>query len=302
MITFEHFLQLPTREVAALVKASGRKVCAFAADGTRRWFVLEHADKIKGDFAGPYLHASVQNQVDLCTMLFDHGIDTLLVSMFGYKLLYRGDEYIKRVTCDGIALIATDPIYRAFYERYNVKVGFYGEYSNAFTGTPYEHALKSIAEITQATRQNTSFRLYYGAFADHATDITARLAVEHYRTEGSIPDQKTLIRKYYGDDLEPISLFIGFDRFHLFDIPLLTTGLEDLYFSLSPSPYMTQTQLRAILYDHLYVRNTPEPDYTKLPKDEQDWLRDYYRENKDYAFGVGKIRSNIWIPVQGSEK
>ena len=64
--------------------------------------------------------------------------------------------------------------------------------------------------------------------------------------------------------LPPVELFIGFDKFTVFDMPLLTTGEEDLYFSVSPSPYMTIRQLRAILYDHLYVRRTPEPDYTTL--------------------------------------
>jgi adenosine tuberculosinyltransferase len=108
-----------------------------------------------------------------------------------------------------------------------------------------------------------------------------------------------LIRKYYGEELPPVSMFIGFDKFSVFDMPLLATGEEDLYFSLSPSPYMTQHQLRAILYDHLYVRPTPEPDYTKLTEKELNWLRDYYQRNKDYAFGVGKLKFNLWIPQRG---
>jgi hypothetical protein len=111
-----------------------------------------------------------------------------------------------------------------------------------------------------------------------------------------------LIRKYYGEELPPVSMFIGFDKLSVFDMPLLTTGEEDLYFSLSPSPYMTPHQLRAILYDHLYVRPSSEPDYTKLAKEELDWLRTYYRKNRDYAFGVGKLKFNLWIPEWGSEE
>jgi hypothetical protein len=82
-------------------------------------------------------------------------------------------------------------------------------------------------------------------------------------------------------------------------MPLLATGEEDLYFSLSPSPYMTKRQLRAILYDHIYVRRMPEPDYTKLSHDELRWLREYYQNNKDYAFGVGKPKFNLWLPETG---
>jgi tuberculosinol/isotuberculosinol synthase len=111
-----------------------------------------------------------------------------------------------------------------------------------------------------------------------------------------VPDKQTLVQKYYGEDLPPVSFFIGFDKFSVFDMPLLSTGAEDLYFSLSPSPYMTQRQLRAILYDHIYVRRTLEPDYTKLTEDELAWLRNYYRDNKDYAFGVGRLKFNLWFP------
>jgi tuberculosinol/isotuberculosinol synthase len=117
-----------------------------------------------------------------------------------------------------------------------------------------------------------------------------------------VPDKQTLIRKYYGEDMSPVSIFIGFDKFSVFDMPLLATGEEDLYFSVSPSPYMTQRQLRAILYDHIYIRPTPEPDYTNLAAEELSWLRDYYRKNKDYAFGVGKLKYNLWIPERGSEE
>ena len=301
MIPFERFLQLSTVEVAALVRATGRKVCVFPVNGTRRWFVLEHAEKIEADFFETYLKISIQNHVELCTLLFDHGIDTILAPMFGHELMHRGDEYTQRVGIDGLACMATNKNYLEFFERYNVKVRFYGDYRDVLTGTPYEYALKSMYAVTEATKHNTSFCLFFGIFADKATDTISRLCVEHYLTEGSIPDKHTLIRKYYGEDLPPVSMFIGFDKFSVFDMPLLTNGEEDLYFSLSPSPYMTQYQIRAILYDHIYVRPTPEPDYTKLTGDELNWLQEYYRRNKDYAFGVGRLKFNLWIPGRGSE-
>jgi tuberculosinol/isotuberculosinol synthase len=300
MIPFESFLQLPTPEVAALVKATGPKVCVFPVNGTRRWFLLEHAEKIQGDFFEAYMNFSIKNHVELCAMLFDHGIDTILAPVFGRELMRRGDEYTQRVGIDGLVRTATDKSYRDFFEEYNVRVHFYGDYRDVLIGTPYEHALKSIYEVTEVTKQNTNVHLFFGVFADEVTETISRLAVEHYLAQGSIPDKQTLIRKYYGEDMPPVSMFIGFDKFSVFDMPLLATGEEDLYFSLSPSPYMTQHQLRSILYDHIFVRPTPEPDYTKLPGDELKWLRDFYRDNKDYAFGVGKLKFNLWIPERGS--
>lgn len=299
MIPFERFLQLPTSEVAALVKAAGPKVCGFPMNGTRRWFVLEHAEKIKDDFFGAYVRAISQNQIELFSMMFDHGIEILLSPIFGRELLNRGDEYTRRVGMDGLAGIITDKAYLEFFERYSVKVRFYGDYRELLTGTPYENTFKSMCQVMEATKHNTGPHLFFGVFADQVTETTARLAVEHYQVAGSVPDKQALIRRYYGEDLPPVSLFIGFDKFSVFDMPLLTTGEEDLYFSLSPSPYMTQDQLRAILYDHLYVRPTPEPDYTKLSDNELGWLRDYYHKNKDDAFGVGKLKFDLWIPKGG---
>jgi tuberculosinol/isotuberculosinol synthase len=302
MISFEDFLQLPTSQVAAQVRASGQKVCVFPVNGTRRWFMLEHAEKIRNDFFEAYMNLSIKNHVDLCAMLFDHGIEILLAPVFGRELMLRGDEYTRRVGIDGLMRTASDPAYRQFFEQYNVRVRFYGDYREVLTGTPYEYALNSMLEVMEATKQNTAFRLFFGVFADDVTETISRLSVEHFLAQGAVPDKQTLIRNYYGEELPPVGLFIGFDKFSVFDMPLLTTGQEDLYFSVSPSPYMTQYQLRAILYDHLYVRPTPEPDYTELADEELAWLRDYYRSNQHHVFGVGKLKFNLWIPERGSEE
>jgi tuberculosinol/isotuberculosinol synthase len=300
MIPFERFLQLPTEEVAALVKATGRKVVVFPVNGTRRWFMLEHADSLNSDFLSAYLDASIQNHVQLCAMLFDHGIHTLLAPVFGRELIRRGDEYTRRVGMDGLVRTATDPAYRNFFETYNVRVRFYGDYRDLLKGTPFEYVLGALYEVAEATQHNTAHNLYFGVFADESVETIARLSVEHYLTHGAIPDKTALIRAYYGEDLPPVSLFIGFDKFSAFDMPLLATGEEDLYFSISPSPYMTERQLRAILYDHLYTRRIPEPDYTQMPPEELGWLRDYYRAHRHLALGIGKLKFNLWLPETGN--
>ncbi len=302
MISFKDFLQLSSEELVTLVKASGPKVCVFPVNGTRRWFMLEHADDIKDDFFEAYMNLSIKNHVDLCALLFEHGIEIILAPVFGRELMNRGDEYTQRVGIDGLVRTATDQNYRQFFEQYNVRVRFYGDYHEVLLGTPYAYALQSIDEVTAATKHNDRFRLFFGVFADEATETISRLSIEHYLAQGTAPDKQTLIRNYYGEDLPPVSLFIGFDKFSVFDMPLLGTGQEDLYFALSPSPYMTQHQLRAILYDHLYVRPVSEPDYTKLSREELNWLREYYRKNKDRAFGVGKLKFNLWIPERGIEE
>jgi tuberculosinol/isotuberculosinol synthase len=296
VIPFEHFLQLPTEDVAALVRATGHKVCVFPVNGTRRWFMLEHADKIGDDFIAAYMDESIKNHVELCAMLFDHGVQTILAPVFGKELMRRGDEYTKRVGIDGLVRTATDPHYRRFFAEYDVRVRFYGDYRDVLTGTPYEYALKSMYEVSETTRQNSRFQLFFGVFADESIETVARFSVEHYLAQGAVPDKEALIRKYYGEDVPPVSMFIGFDKFSAFDMPLLATGEEDLYFSVSPSPYMTEHQLRTILYDHLYLRRTPEPDYAKFSSSQLNWLRSYYRAHQDHVLGTGKLKFDLWLP------
>jgi adenosine tuberculosinyltransferase len=302
LISFERFLQLSSAEVAALVKATGQKVCVFPVNGTRRWFMLEHEDKIGNDFFDAYMSESIRNHIELCSRLFDHGVHTILAPVFGRDLMRRGDEYTRRVGMDGLVRTATDGSYQDFFARYDVKVRFYGDYRDVLTGTPYEYALKSIYDLTEATKHNASHRLFFGVFADESLETVARLSVEHFLAQGAVPDKQALIRKYYGEDLPPVSIFIGFDKFSAFDMPLLSTGAEDLYFSVSPSPYMTERQVRAILYDHIYLRRAPEPDYTKLSRQELDWLRQYYRENQDRALGVGELKFDLWLPQTTGQK
>ena len=299
MIPLERFLELPTDEVAALVKTTGQKVVVFPVNGTRRWFMLEHAEKTEDNFFEAYMDVSIKNHVQLCSMLYDHGIYTILTPVFGRELMHRGDEYTKRVGMDGLVRTATDKSYRDFFEEYKVRVRFYGDYRDILKGTEFESVLGSLYEVMDVTKNNTQFNLYFGVFADESTDTISRLSVEHYLAHGAVPDKDTLIRKYYGEHLPPVSMFIGFEKFSAFDFPLLSNSSEDLYFSVSPSPYMTERQLRAMLYDHIYTRRMPDADYTSMEKRELDWLREYYRSNMDSVLGTGKLKFGIWFAEPG---
>jgi adenosine tuberculosinyltransferase len=45
-----------------------------------------------------------------------------------------------------------------------------------------------------------------------------------------------LIDAYYGVPVPDRSLYVGFAQPEMYDVPLLTTGLEHLYATLNPSP------------------------------------------------------------------
>jgi len=102
---------------------------------------------------------------------------------------------------------------------------------------------------------------------------------------------------YYGEYVEPVDFFVGFDKFCVFDMPLVGTGNEDLYFTIRPSPYLSERQLRHILYDHLYSRRGGDPDYSIMSSDDWSLMKDFYRGNIDRTMGVGIRRGQIWYPL-----
>ncbi len=295
---YETFLKIPREEAAHLTRAGGPVVCVFPINGTRRWFLLEYPPAMWGedDFLTAYLKASLRRQIDLLRLFFEHGIDTLMMPVFGPDLLARGPGYF-RAAVTTMKQLAADPTFRNFYQTYGVRVRFYGDYRRSLISTPGEELVDVFEQTTQETVRNDRCRLLYGVFGNDAAETIGEIAVRYYQEHHRLPDKRTLVERYYGEVIPPVSLFIGFDKFSAFDMPLVATGNEDLYFTVSPSPYLTEQQLRAILYDHLFARRVEEPDYETLPKESIERMRAFYQLNQERTLGVGFVRDGFWYPL-----
>lgn len=298
MITLKKFLKLPTEEVSALVKSSGSKTLVFPINGTRRWFAMEYGEQEFEDPIHAFMDIAGRRQIEIYRLCFDHGIDTLLTPVIGPEILATRNTYMQKIGGEGLARFVTHLDFVSFYEEYGVRVHFYGDYARKLKGTPYEHLIELFDGIADSTRKNSSFRIFYGAFADDLTSsaIVAELAVRYHAEHGVIPDHKKLIELYYGDTIEKANIFIGFDRFAAFDYPLLRWGEEDLYFTLFPSLYMDQERFREILYDHVFTRRTREPDFSEMSENAIKKVQGYYQKNRGKTLGTGKLLHKVWIP------
>jgi tuberculosinol/isotuberculosinol synthase len=290
------FQDLPVADVAQLVRSAGPKVCVFPINGTRRWFLIEHPQPEWGDFAAAYRDIASRRHIELYRLFFDHGVDTLLTPIFGPDLLERS-ETDAQVATEGLALLAAHPDFLEFYRAYQVRVRFYGDYRTFFASRPHAYLSDLFDKATAQTLPHSRHRLFFGVCAHDAPETIARLAVQFHAEQGRLPDKRALVEMYYGEYVEPVDLFIGFDRFCVFDMPLVTTGNEDLYFTVSPSPYLSERQLREILYDHLYSRRGGEPDYAAMEPGDWRLMRDFYQLNRDKTLGVGVKRGQIWYPL-----
>jgi tuberculosinol/isotuberculosinol synthase len=292
----ETFQDLPLTEFARLVRAAGPKACVFPINGTRRWFMMEYPLSREEDMTLVYRDVAAKRHIELYRLFFEHGVDTLLTPIFGPDLLERGEAYARMAT-EGLALLATHADFVDFYDAYQVRVRFYGDYRQYFGATPYAYLADLFDEATARTLSHERYRLFFGVCAQSATEQVARLAVQYHAEHGCVPDERALIEMYYGEYIKPVDLFVGFDRFCVFDMPLLATGNEDLYFTVSPSPYLSERQLRDVLYDHLYNRRGGEPDYSALASDDWKLMAVFYRANRDKTLGVGIRRGQIWYPL-----
>jgi len=288
------FLNLPTNDVAKIVRGDRTKTCVFPFNGTRRWFLLERGRTFNGDAAKQYIELTTQGYINTYKLVFDHGLDNIVAPVFGGELLSnRGEEYMRQIGVS-LSLLATHPAFVNFYNEYDVRVHFYGDYRKQLKGTSYAYISDQFDEITRKTSGHKTRALFYGAFAEDATVTISELAIQHFQQTGKHPTRRDLIETYYGEFIEQADIFIGYEKFNVFDYPMLSWGEESLYFTVAPSLYMSGNQLRSILYDFLYLRPIQDPDYFSMPEEDFESMRKYYEVNREVTFGIGEMRGGIW--------
>jgi tuberculosinol/isotuberculosinol synthase len=291
---FATFQKLTRAEVADEVRRAQATVCAFPINGTRRWLLLEHPQFTVSD----YIELNARRHVEIYRLLFDHGIDTILAPIYEPVMHRRGEDYRQKVIAQGLAAVATHPVFTDFYEECQVRVRFYGDYSTIFPGTACAHLPDLYDRVMQETRAHQAHRLFYGVSTRRAVEDVVGRAIRQYAGRELLPDRAALIELYYGEPLPPVSLFITSGKFNVFGMPLLDSDDTSLYFTVAPSPFLTEQQLRAILYDHLYSRrSSARSDYADLTPDKVDRMRAFYELHRETTLGIGVVRAGTWYPV-----
>ena len=289
------WLGWPTERVSRWISAQPEPVVmGWPYNGTRRWYV---AYRRRNPRAKDYLGVLIRRQAELHRLIFAHGVRVILAPSFGAETLKRGEAYTQ-YALGGLARLPDDEVYRALIDS-GVRIRFYGDYEETLRAAGLRSALDTCATLTEATASGEGPLLLIGLFADDPFPTIARLSVEFAEREGHPPDRAELIEAYYGLPVPDLSLYVGFEKPEMFDVPLLTNGLENLYATLNPSPDLTQRQLREILYDHLVTRRAAPVDYDALSPEAQLELAEYNERCKGDTFGIGRIDllTGLWRPL-----
>lgn len=290
----EEWLGWPRQAVSGWIRSSPEPlVVGWPFNGTRRWYLLH---SLQSPSAESYVRTVVREQARHQHLLFELGASAILAPCFGYELLERGGEYTYSVA-EAIFEIGKDPINRAMFER-GVRLRFYGDYEQVLDTPRLRPMLDECHKLMERTAGNRGPLLLLGLFADSPHERIARISVDFNQRWGRAPGRQELVREYYGVEVPDLSLYIGFAQPALFDVPLITTGEEDLYATLVPSPEVTEKQLREIIYDHLVLRRVEDADYENFSAEAIERLREYSETRREQTLGMGRIDplTGMWNP------
>ncbi len=295
------FQNLSTPEVAAIVREHGPGTVVFAAGGTTRWFILNHLNGWPADMSywQGYLKYGGQRFVEIVRMFFDHGVHTLFThAIVPGQLEGKGEGYSPMALTSGMERIAGTSEFLKFYDEYEVRVRFFGNYRQVLDGSRYADALALFDQIQERTRTYDRRRLFWG-FNSEQDQITPilELAVQYYQHHGRVPNREEVVELHYDEPVEPVDVFISFNRSRTAALmPPLLGGRADLYFTVGLSFDFSQQQLRSIFYDHLYARRGQHRDYSQLSASAFSEMQAFYRLNQGNVIGLGRRYEpgNIW--------
>lgn len=295
MTDLDTFIHLPEERIAHLLHERGAITCIFPIAGVRRWYAMEYGRALAGSLV-PHYRAEVSKRLlDLYRMFFQHGIHTLLSPLPG--LLEEPKESLPS-RLRWLELLTTDSDFLSFYQTFDVRVYFYGDYRRELAGTPYAHLSGQLERLSQYTRHHRARRLFYGIFPRNAAENLADLSVRHFIRTGRIPDRRVMSELYYGEAIEAAHLFIGFGAFNPAEYPLLDFNDRNLYFTAAPSFYLERDQFRRILHDHLHPRL--EPEATHLSEPELAAMKEFYLAQRNAALGLGSLRPGLALASTAS--
>jgi len=162
-----------------------------------------------------YMEVIARKYILLFSMLLDHGIDTILSPAFGDELLTRGEAVCQCIAhawgCPSLERL----ILWLFYRQYDTRVRISTEnYPETLEQTHVIGPCWIFWKIISTPDQfscTTPF-IFWAYIANDATQQVGKLAIEFYLKEKRLPKRREIVSEYYGEYVEPATIFIGFEK------------------------------------------------------------------------------------------
>lgn len=301
-LSMTDFLKIDRAEIAEIVKERGLPRCAaIMLDGTRR--VLKIKPGFHDDhwlYHEDHITGLIHKSIEVADTFFDFGVDTIVGPLASLGNLNRKD--FMPVGLDRLLKPLIDEYSFSIYRKHNAAVSFYGDLEHARNmpgGEIIDRYIESFGK-TNPKFPEKNILIGIGFSTDRETEIVANLAIDHYKETGNKPNQKDLIKKYFGMDVPQIDIFIRTNEVKPSGglTPLLIQHDTQLYFPVSPGIMsLSENTLRKILYDYLYSRVLSHGmhEHSPITNEQAEIIKDFYDQHRDDVLGLGRRVGDMWI-------
>jgi hypothetical protein len=293
-VSSNDWLTLSGPELAKIVNKANLAVMV-PSDGSRRHYLLNvrRPDEVS---ASHYLASMGRALAQLIGRLFLHGVKTVVISMLEGPNFERSTDYVERGIAGAHAII-TGETFAALYREHGVRARLCGAY-DLFCEPRVRNALQETDRTLGAMTPTGSRLLLYGFFprrpVDEVIERSARLSLQL----GRAPSHAEVHAACYPHGPGRLDALINSDWMRAGRLvpPILDEGTH--YYHLNFSPYaLTDEDVRAILYDLLFVRRPEPPEGVNYSPETLEAFREYAAQHGRKIIGLGRrVGPGIWQP------
>lgn len=282
---------MPAEELATLVAPADLAVM-IGQDGTRR-SAFRRDPSARTDWKR-YTEVAAEMTLEVIGLCFRLGVRSVMVTVLWPPNFERSEKYVEAFLGPFGLPRLYDERHRAFYADWDARARLTGAWRQATTSVAAR--MEGIAASLAAATPSGSRSVYWECDAGSIMGALLAVAVRMG------PDEAALRAALYPEGPDRLDLAIKCGRIRSLNrvvCPLLVDR-ADIYVTNNLSLDLTEAQLRAILYDHLFLRAmAPEDDMTY--SDEYLARYDAWLSARPPAVvGLGELDpGGNWVPLGG---
>lgn len=275
--SFDAFLAAPREVVSKIAPPS----VVYAPGGTRRQAAFLDLEP----WSKEYTYWSLKQTIKNLDLLFSHGVRHVFSPLIISKHLLEVNRYRHNLFQLATWYVAGAEAI-SHYQEFGWKV--------RLLGSENVPELEGIAEKLQnVTSTPKPHNLWWIVAIDQGSFWTGLISTAKYNR---VMTQSDLIMRLYGEDIPLITLYIAFGKpfFSPELIPPVLMGEIQCYWSQRAGYSLDEEQLRLILYDYAYLRNTWQED--KLDR-AYEALKQRAAWERGPIIGLGERLGPFWYPA-----
>lgn len=304
-INQKEFCELSPEEVTKIIKLKGKpKVGVYLPDGSRRAaIIIQDAIPETNDFYNKILGVHLDKFKKDIEIMFEDGLKTLIIPCLKHSNFERNELSIKIIT-NSIKAFFTDQKWLDLYDKLDVKVGVYGDFSY-LEEMGYGEIKEWASEVENITKNNKSHNLFWGLTASNKYEIPRliNMSIKFFKEYHREPKFKEILKLYYGDEIDEVDFLIRAAEIRDSDMqPLIISGIKtQMYFLVAPTFIsFTRENYRKILYDLIFYRSEilgkKNYYFEDLINIDTKTINEYYKLNNASIIGLGKRIGKFWLP------